>query len=120
MSFEATVRATKTNSRGQPYIQFALGDADDTVLWGTWAIVQDRATSDFLSAGDRLRVFGWLQETQVWSQAIHEDLPWQDSVTLLPACLVKVRNSDAIFDRKFGEYCEGWQKGFWPPDMTTR
>jgi hypothetical protein len=39
-------------------------------------------------------------------------------MTLLPICLVKVRNSDAAFDSKYVEYCEAWQKGYMPPNFA--
>lgn len=118
VSVEGTVKAIETNARGQPSIELAVGIAGDTTVWATWPLVNTNNLGSFLRVGERLRVFGWMRDTVAWSKVTRLDLPRQNPMTLLPICLVKVRNSDAVFDGKYAEYCEAWQKGFMPPNMA--
>jgi hypothetical protein len=115
VSIEGMVKSIETNARGQPSIELAVGG---TTIWATWPLVKTNGMDTFLSVGEKLRVFGWMRDTIAWSRVTHLDLPRQNPMTLLPICLVRVRNSDAVFDSKYAEYCEAWQKGFMPPDMA--
>ena len=118
VSVEGTVKSIETNARGQPSIELAVGSVGDTTIWATWPLVNTNGMDSFLRGGERLRVFGWMRDSVAWSRVTHLDLPRQNPMTLLPICIVKVRNSDAVFDSKYAEYCEAWQKGFMPPNMA--
>lgn len=118
VSVEGTVKSIESNARGQPSIELALGIAGDTTIWATWPLANTDGMDAFLRVGEKLRVFGWMRDTVAWSRVTHLDLPRQNPMTLLPICLVKVRNSDAVFDSKYVEYCEAWQKGLMPPNMA--
>jgi hypothetical protein len=115
-SIEGTVKSIEYSPRGQPSIELALGS--DTSIWATWPLANTKGMGNFLLVGERLRVLGWLRDSVAWSKVTRLDLPRQNPMTLLPICLVKVRNSDAVFDSKYLEYCEAWQKGYMPPDMA--
>lgn len=116
VSVEGTIKSIESNARGQPSIELAI-DVNTTV-WATWPI--PHGMNNFLSVGERLRVLGWLRDSAAWATVTKLDLPRQNPMTLLPICLVKVRNSDAVFDSKYAEYCDAWQKGYMPPNMTIR
>jgi hypothetical protein len=118
IAVEGAVKSIQTNARGQPSIELALGSIGDTTIWATWPLANTNGMESFLRVGEKLRVLGWMRDTVAWSKVTHLDLPRQNPMTLLPICLVKVRNSDAIFDSKYVEYCEAWRKGYMPPDMT--
>ena len=117
VSVEGTVKSIETNARGQPSIELALGIVGDTTIWATWPLTNTNGMAPFLRIGEKLRALGWIRDTVAWTRVTHLDLPRQNSMTLLPICLVKVRNSDAVFDSKYAEYCEAWQKGFMPPNL---
>jgi hypothetical protein len=118
VSVDGTVKSIETNTRGQPSIE--LGIAGDTTIWATWPLANINGMASFLRVGERLRVLGWMRDSFAWSRVTHLDLPRQNPMTLLPICLVKVRNSDTVFDSKYAEYCEAWQKGSMPPNMVIR
>jgi hypothetical protein len=121
VSVEGTVKSIETDFRGHPNIELAVGVVGDTTIWATWPLTNTNGMASlFLRVGEKLRVLGWMRDTVAWSKMTHLDLPRQNPMTLLPICLVKVRNSDAVFDSKYAEYCEAWQKGFMPPDMSIR
>lgn len=116
VSIEGAVKSIEFSRRGQPSIELALGN--DTTIWATWPLANTNGMEPFLRVGERLRVLGWLRDSVAWSKVTQLDLPRQNQMTLLPICLVKVRNSDAVYDSKYAEYCGAWQKGYMPPDMA--
>jgi hypothetical protein len=118
VAVEGTVRSTDTDARGHPSIELALETIGDTTIWATWPLTNTTGMDSFLRVGEKLRVLGWVRDSVAWSQLTHLDLPRQNPLTLLPICLVKVRNSDAVFDGKYAEYCDAWQKGYMPPDLA--
>jgi hypothetical protein len=119
VSVEGAVKSIETNARGQPSIELAMGSTGDTTIWATWPLINKHNGMDsFLRVGERLRVLGWIQDTAAWSKVTHLDLPRQNPMTLAPICLIKVRNSDAVFDDKYVKYCEAWLRGTMPPNMA--
>jgi hypothetical protein len=118
VSVDGTVGSIETNARGQPSIELVIGSVGNTTIWATWPLTNTNGMDPFLRIGERLRVLGWMRESVAWSKVTHLDLPRQNPMTLLPICLVKVRNSDAAFDNKYVEYCEAWQKGYMPPNIA--
>jgi hypothetical protein len=118
VAVEGAVKSVETNARGQPSIELVLGSIGDTTIWATWPLMNTNGMDSFLRVGEKLRVLGWMRDTTTWSKVTHLDLPRQNPMTLLSICLVKVRNSDAVFDSKYVEYCEAWRKGYMPPDMA--
>jgi hypothetical protein len=118
VAIEGAVKSIETNARGQPSIELAMGSMGETTIWATWPLVNTSGMDSFLRIGEKLRALGWMRDTVAWSRVTHLDLPRQNPMTLLPICLVKVRNSDAVFDNKYVEYCEAWRKGYMPPDMV--
>ena len=115
-SIEGSVKSIEYSTKGQPAIELDLGG--DTRIWATWPLANTNGMATFLRVGERLRMLGWLRDSAAWSKVTRLDLPRQNPMTLLPICLVKVHNSDAIFDSKYVEYCEAWQKGYMPPDLA--
>jgi hypothetical protein len=111
VSVDGTIRSIETNARGQPSIELAVGSVSDTTIWATWPLANTNGMDPFLRVGERLRVLGWMRDSVAWARVTHLDLPRQNSMTLLPICLVKVRSSDSVFDSKYVEYCEAWRKG---------
>ena len=118
VAVEGTVRSTETDARGHPSIELVLGAVGNTTIWVTWPLTNTTGMDSFLRVGEKLRVLGWVRDSIAWSKVTHLDLPRQNPMTLLPICLVKVRNSDAVLDNKYVEYCDAWQRGIMPPDMV--
>jgi hypothetical protein len=116
VSVDGVIKSIETDVRGRPSVELAVGA--DTTVWATWP--QPQGMDKFLSIGERLRVLGWLRDSAAWATVTKLDLPRQNPMTLLPICLVKVRNSNAAFDRKYAEYCEAWERGYMPPNMAIR
>lgn len=117
VAVEGAVRSIETDAQGRPNIELVLG-ADETTIWATWPLTNTTGMDSFLRVGEKLRVLGWVRDSVAWAKVTHLDLPRQNPMTLLPICLVKVRNSDAVFDSKYVDYCDAWQKGYMPPDMA--
>jgi hypothetical protein len=114
VSVEGLVKSIVMNPRRQPSIELSMGG---TTIWATWPLVADKNFESTVYIGERFRILGWVRSTSAWSKFTGLNLPRQNPLTLLPICLVKVRNSDAIFDGKYVEYCEAWRKGYMPPNM---
>ncbi len=118
VSVEATVKSVAMSVRGQPRLELAIDG--DTSIWAIWALTDTRGMSEFLAPGEKLRVFGWIVDSAVWTKSLQLDLPRQNPMLLLSACLVKSRGLDAVFDSKSEKYCEAWRSGYMPPDMNMR
>jgi hypothetical protein len=112
---EGNVKSIEIDGRGRPSIELVLAHDGATTIWATWPLTN---STSFLRLGERIRVLGWLRDSTGWAKVTHLDLPRQNPMTLLPICLVKVHNSDALLDSNYFEYCDAWQKGFMPPDMA--
>jgi hypothetical protein len=117
VSIEATVKSVVANARGQPRLELAVDGGSDTSIWAIWALTDTKGMSTFLTPGEKLRVFGWIVDSVLWTKGLQLDLPRQNPMLLLSACLVKVRGLDAVFDSKSSQYCEAWRSGYMPPDM---
>jgi hypothetical protein len=117
VAVEGAVRSIETDAGGHPNIELVL-EADETTIWAIWPLTNTHGMDSFARVGERLRVLGWVRDSIAWAKVTHLDLPRQNPMTLLPICLVKVRNSDAVLDSEYVEYCDAWQKGFMPPDMA--
>ena len=118
VAVEANVKSIEIDNRGHPSIELALVPNGATTIWATWPLTNNKGMDSFLRVGERLRALGWVRDSIEWARVTHLDLPRQNPLTLLPICLVKVHNSDAVLDSKYLEYCDAWQKGFMPPDMA--
>jgi hypothetical protein len=118
VAVEGNIKSIEIDNRGHPSIELALVPDGVTTIWATWPLTNNKGMDSFLRVGERLRALGWIRDSVAWARVTRLDLPRQNSMTLLPICLVKVRNSDAVFDSKYAEYCDAWQKGFMPPDMA--
>jgi len=120
-SVEGTVLSVAFNQRQQPSIELALSTAPETTIWAPFPLIdQDQKMDPFLRVGARLRILGWLGETSRLPRDVRLDLPRQNPLTLIAICIVIVRNTNFVFDGNYAEYCEAWQKGFMPPDRTSK
>jgi hypothetical protein len=118
VAMEGTIKSIEVDDRGHPSIELLLAQDGAMTIWATWPLTNTKGMDSFLRVGERLRVLGWLRDSVAWAKVTHLGLPRQNPMTLLPICLVKVHNSDALFDSKYLEFCDAWQKGFMPPNMA--
>lgn len=115
LAIQGTIKTVVTNSRGQPNFELTLDDGE-TSIWLIWALRQQ--LPPFLTEGSVIRAAGWLRNSQEMESILAVKLPRQQSLLLASVCLVDGRNFNAIFDKKYAEYCEGWRRGLTPPDMA--
>jgi len=115
ISIAGTVRSVKRNAWGQPAIEIVVGN---TTLWATWPLVEPTDMRGLLKVGTELRALGWMRESVEWAKITNLNLPRQNSLTLVPISLIRMREFGAVCDRKYLEYCQAWAKGLMPENLA--
>jgi hypothetical protein len=71
------IRSLVINTRGQPSLELGLEGTGNTTIWATWPLVKTDRMDSYVAVGQRLRVLGWLRDTNEWSKVTRLDLPRQ-------------------------------------------